>query len=196
MPDARALFLAAGLFFPPPAIGLENNPLRGTIESMRYQNAMLDALGIARVKTEKDIAALWSAGRLERVPSSGSGYYIYPRVGPGIRFLTPAANRYLRCSAQSYHLRFDKRLKITTLCRTAARQSQLRRTGASFADSEPGERQSAHMACAAFDISLRGMSDGEILFLTELFVYDRALGKIEATLELRSRNFHVTVFQY
>ena len=194
---ANAIFFT-GMFLLPRerVITLNNNPLKGNIESLRYQNAMIDSLKIPRVKTEGDIKLLWQSGKLLRVPDAGIGYYISRDVRPNTRFLRPEAKRYLECFSRNYHLRFGKKFKITSLCRTELTQRYLKKAGISFADANGGETRSAHLACTAFDISLRDMSEREIHFVTEQLVYDRADGKIEPFLELLSRNFHVAVFHY
>lgn len=188
-----AIFTIVILLLAPPLITRDSNPLKGSIEGLRHQNEMINTLGIPRVKTEKDIENLWWDSKVSRVTDT-DGYYVYKSVKPTTRFLRQEAKRYLECLAGDYHKKFGKRLKITSLCRTTSRQKQLRRTGVSFADAEGGETQSAHLACTAFDVSINGMSQKEILFITERLVYDRAGGRIDAFLEILSRNFHVVVF--
>lgn len=188
---ATAIF--AGLLFPSQQITRETNPLKGNIESLRYQNERIDSLKIPRVKTEKDIENLWWNNKVLRVVGL-DGFYIDESVKPATRFLRPEAKRYLECTAEDYHIKFSKRLKITSLCRTVSWQKQLKKSGVSFADAGGGETQSAHLACTAFDISINGMSSEEIYFITNKLVYDRADGKIDAFLEVLSRNFHVVVF--
>lgn len=185
--------MVATLLLAPPLITRDNNPLKGTLGGLRYQNGMIDSLNIPRVKTEKDIENLWWENKVSRVIDA-DGFYVYKSVKPATRFLRPEAKKYLECLAKDYHKRFGKRFKITSLCRTTAWQKQLRRTGISFADADRGETQSAHLACTAFDISINGMSGEEIYFITERLAYDRADGKIDAFLEILSRNFHIVVF--
>jgi hypothetical protein len=196
MLSLQVLLLTGGLLLAsPPNITLENNPLKGSVEAMRYQNATLDKLGFPRIKTEADIRDLYLAGKLVRVPSTGKGYYLGPKVRAETRFLYPHAFSYLKCRAEEYRGRFHKSLKITTLARTGAMQTRLKRLRISSADANASEMQSGHLAGVAFDISLKGMTQKEIAFLTERFVYDSADGKTLVFLELWSRNFHVTVFK-
>ena len=91
--------LLAGLLLLPreSAITLKNNPLKGSVESLRYQNAVIDSLGIPRVKTERDIEALWWSNKVLRVMDVGEGYYIDGSINPKVRFLRPEAKRYLEC---------------------------------------------------------------------------------------------------
>jgi hypothetical protein len=191
------LALTASVLFSPsaPTITRDNNPLKGNIESLRNQNAVIDSLKIPRVRTYQDIRTFWEARKLSRVLDVLPGYYIHPSVDPETRFLRPEAKRYLECLGEIYYHNFRKQLKVTSLCRTEARQRQLRRAGISFANADNGEMQSAHMACTAFDVSINEMTPQEILFLSEYLVDDRASGKIDAFLEILSRHFHVTVFQ-
>lgn len=196
MLSAQALLLAGGLFLAgPQTINLENNPLKGSVEAMRYQNARIDALGFPRVKTEKDIELLHRAGKIVRVPDSGKTHYLSIKMRRGTRFLYPHAKQYLECVGEDYYNRFRKRFKITTLARTVQIQTRLKRLRISSANANEGETQSTHLACISFDISLKGMTQKEISFLTERFVLDRANGKVDVFLELWSRNFHVTVFR-
>ena len=197
MLSAQILMLSGGLLLAgPPNITLDNNPLKGSVEAMRYQNAMLDRLGFPRVKTGADIKNLYLAGKLVRVPNTGKGYYLNAKVRAETKFLYPHTKRYLECVSEDYHRRFGKRFKITTLARTGSMQTRLKRLRISSAHANAGEMQSGHLACVAFDISLKGMTQKEISFLTERFVYDGADGKTLVFLELWSRNFHVTVFSY
>ncbi len=196
MLSAQILMLSGGLFLASPQnINLENNPLKGSVEAMRYQNATLDKLGFPRVRTGADIRNLYLAGKLVRVPNAGRGYYLSPKMRAETRFLYPHAKRYMECVGEDYHNRFKKRFKITTLARTAQIQNRLKRFRISSANANEGETQSTHLACVSFDISLKGMTQKEIAFLTERFVYDRADGRVDAFLELWSRNFHVAVFR-
>ncbi len=196
MLSAQVLMLSGGLFLASPQnINLENNPLKGSVEAMRHQNALIDALGFPRVKTEKDIELLRLAGKVVRVPDFGKTYYLSPKMRRGVRFLYPHAKRYMECVGEDYHNRFHKRFKITTLARTVQIQNRLKRLRISSANANEGETQSTHLACISFDISLKGMTEKEISFLTERFVHDRADGRVDVFLELWSRNFHVTVFR-
>lgn len=185
--------LIIAILFPPPLITRDSNPLKGNLEGLRHQNEMIDSLEIPRVKTEKDIENLWWRNQISRVVDA-DGFYVHKSVRPATRFLRPEAKRYLECLAEDYYKRFNKGLKVTSLCRTVSWQKQLRKSGVSFADADGGETQSAHLACTAFDISINGMSPEEIYFITERLVYDRADGKLDAFLEILSRNFHVVVF--
>lgn len=189
--------LLAGLLFlhGDYAITRENNPLKGNLESLRYQNSIIDSLGIPRVKTERDIETLWWSNKVSRISDIETGYYIYKSVNFKTRFLRPEAKRYLECLGEDYYQNFRKQLKVTSLCRTISRQRQLRKSGVSFADANGGETHSAHLACTAFDFSINGMSQKEIMFITERLVADRADGKIDAFLEILSRHFHVVVFR-
>jgi len=191
-----AVFTIVILLLAPPLITRGSNPLKGSIEGLRHQNEMINALGIPRVKTEKDIENLWWENKVSRVIDIGEGYYIEKSVNPKTRFLRPEAKRYLECFAEEYWRVFRKQLKVTSLCRTASRQNQLRRRGASFSGANDGEIQSTHLACTTFDVSINGMSQKEINFLIERLVNDRADGKIDAFLEILSRHFHIVVFEY
>jgi hypothetical protein len=188
-----ALFV--GLLLAPSQITRDTNPLKGSVESLRYQNERIDALGIPRVKTEKDIENLWWENKVSRVIDFGDGYYIEKSVNPKTRFLRPEAKRYLECFAEEYWRTFQKQLKVTSLCRTVSQQKQLRKSGASFADAGAGETQSTHLACTTFDVSINGMSQKEISFISERLIEDRADGKVDAFLEILSRHFHIVVFR-
>lgn len=187
---AMSILLSQNTFI----ITRDNNPLKGNIESLRYQNARIDSLKIPRVKTHQDIRTFLETGKLSRVLDVMPGYYIHPSVDPKTRFLRPEAKRYLECLGEDYYHNFRKPLKITSICRTETRQKQLYQTGISFADASGGEIQSAHLACTAFDFSINEMAPQEILFLSERLVDDRACRKIDAFLEILSRHFHVVVF--
>lgn len=189
--------LLAGLLLLPreSAITLKNNPLKGNVESLRHHNLLIDSLGIPRVKTEHDIETLWRAGKLSRVPDVGTGYYIDKSLNLKTRFLRPEAKIYLECLAEDYYKSFKKQLKVTSLCRTILRQRRLRQMGVSFADANGGETQSSHLACTTFDISINGMTQKELLFISERLVFARADGKVDAFLEILSHHFHVVVFK-
>ena len=113
---AFATNLIVGIFLAvsPPKITRANNPLRGTIESLRYQNQKIDELGIERVGTKKDIERFLREKKLVPVPEAGVGYYIDRSVPKWRRALTqePDARGYLTCLAGKYHSEFNKRLKI------------------------------------------------------------------------------------
>lgn len=167
--------------------------LRAGTASQLIQNRRADQEGLSRIQ---DLAMLRRFVRAERlVPVPRRSRYYYTRYIPAeYHYLRPWSKLFLDRLARQYHARFKKRLRITSMVRTATLQSRLARRNENAADAH-GPRRSSHLTGATLDISKFGMSRQEIDWMRRHLHALKQRGYIYAVEEFSQPTFHVMVYK-
>ncbi len=184
-------------------------------ESLRRQNEIADAGHLPRIAAQCDLLRLAEAGHFVRVPDRTEYFYLddglkrtrfikdrcdpKKKIQEDLRYLAPGALEYLGRIAEAYSVQFASQkpplLKITSLARTVEYQKRLarRNPNARQANCAIPDRCSSHVRGYTFDISVKNMPDGRILWLAHLFAGDMTDSLVFATFEPHQYNFHVMV---
>jgi hypothetical protein len=172
-------------------LDLSRPPMVARLHRLRRESA---AAGRDRLSRMRDLAMVEHfrrAGLLVEIPLGTATYYV-EGVGPRLRVARPWTGRFVEQLAQAFHDLFDRRLRITSLTRTIARQRALIRTNPSAAPAA-GPVQSTHLTGSAVDISKRSFSEREIAWLRTVLARLQDRGLVHAVEEFREPHFHVLV---
>jgi len=189
--SVRAWLVAAALTAPLAAA--TPDLLRARATSQLTQNRRADEEGLSRIQ---DLAMLRRFVRAELlVPVPPRTRYYYTRYIPGhYHYLRPWSKLFLDRLSRDYHARFGKRLRVTSMVRTAALQKQLARRNENAADAH-GPRRSSHLTGATLDISKFGMSRQEIDWMRRRLHALKQQGCLYAVEEFSQPTFHIMVFR-
>lgn len=129
------------------------------------------------------------------VPVPSRTRYYYTRYIPGqYHYLRPWSKLFLDRLSRQYHARFHKRLRVTSMVRTAALQQRLTRRNENAADAH-GPRRSSHLTGATLDVSKFGMSRQEIDWMRRHLHDLKQRGYLYAVEEFSQPTFHIMVFK-
>lgn len=166
-----------------PAISLKASP-----ESLAMQNQIIDAYGLPRIADKQELARFLPEHFFVKVSSPHLN--MADEVGG---YATIPTRDFVLELGKDFFAVFKRKLKITSLLRTAEDQQKIIAEGRSIADGSAPELQSSHLAGIAFDISKKPLSESERRWLLrKLFTYKQA-GKIEAIEEMWNNAFHIMV---
>lgn len=179
-------------------------------ESLALQNNMIDRFCLVRFEDSKMLdeyirepekffkgkACVFDA-HTHTILQVRSGYLDVVDMR-GAYAILPARD-WVRQRGQEFYQQFHKKLKITSLLRTRKDQQGVVENGESVADGATPERESAHTAGVAVDISKKDvggnqLSRKEIRWLEKKLIADMRAEKIIAVEELYTNSFHVVVY--
>ncbi|MDO8557936.1 MAG: DUF5715 family protein [bacterium] len=167
------------------------NELKGSQDLLLCQNRIANDAGWWRMENAKVLGEHVGLKLLVSVPRKTRTYFL-SKVPRPLRYLRPGAGRFLEDIARQHHAQFQKRIKITSLVETVQSKTAQRKKNPSAA-SPHGDRRSLHLTGAAFDISLKPMTQKERLWMRELLVSYEMAGLIDATEEINANCFHIFV---
>jgi hypothetical protein len=188
---ALACILGAALDAGIPAAGPDL--LRATANSQLTQNRRADQEGLSRIPDLATLRRFVRAELLVAVPRR-SRYYYTRYIPPEYHYLRPWSKLFLDRLARQYHARFKKRLRVTSMVRTAEVQRRLARKNENAASAH-GPRRSTHLTGATLDISKFGMTRQEIDWMRRHLHALKQRGYIYAVEEFSQPTFHIMVYK-
>jgi Family of unknown function (DUF5715) len=187
----RALLV---LVFPLAAVaGSPTTPLTATRLSPLVQNRQADREDLSRMRNRAMIQRFEGAGYLVRVQPQTKHYYLRS-IPAGYRYLRPWSKTLLERLGRQFHVRFHKRLRVTSLVRTVASQRQLAKRNGNAAPAN-GPRRSSHLTGATLDISKKNMTLAERQWVRRVLRQLRGGGYLYAVEEFQQPVFHIMVYR-
>jgi hypothetical protein len=165
--------------------------LRATRSSQLVQNQRADEDRLSRMEDSSMTERFVRLKLLEPVPTKTSAYYLHA-VREDNRYLRPWTKLFLSRLSSQFRARFGKPLRVTSLLRTAEYQRSLQRRNGNAA-SDDGPKRSAHLTGASLDISKKGMTGAERLWLKNVLSSLHNAGHIYAIEEFQQPVFHILV---
>jgi hypothetical protein len=167
--------------------------LKATSSSPLVQNAYADRQDLSRMRDVSMIHSFRRNGYLKAVHSSTHHYYLHG-IPANYRYLRPWSKLFLERLSRQYHARFHKRLRVTSLVRTVARQRALSKRNGNAAAAQ-GSRRSSHLTGATIDISKRGMTVRELNWMRRVIHSLRQQRYLYGIEEFHQPVFHIMVYR-
>jgi hypothetical protein len=194
------LICAALLGLALPASAQRPRELVGRPSKMEKQNAAADRHDLSRMGSPAVIRRMAAQGRLVRIPSRGTGYFVDPSIGRNYRhrevlaYARPWVQRFIQREGGHFAAEFGgARFKVSSLVRSEDYQKQLRRRNVNAAAGDDWRTQSPHLTGSALDISKRGMTARQINWMRRHLVALERLGWVIAVEEMKTNTFHIFV---
>jgi hypothetical protein len=184
--------LLASLLLPSMIRGQAPLLLIATSASQPIQNRQADADRLSRMRNMKMIHRFRKSGLLVPVPVHTRFYYLHA-IQPDYRYLRPWAKVFLERLSRQHYSRFKRRLRVTSLVRTASFQRTLARRNSNAAMFK-GPLRSSHLTGATLDISKRDMTHGSISWMRKVLYSLRKSHYLYAIEEFQQPTFHVMVY--
>ena len=167
--------------------------LRAEVGDQAHQNQQADRDHLSRMEDD-EMAARWARLELlEPVAAKTSSYYLHQIRQPN-RYLRPWSKLFLARLSRQYYARFKTPLRVTSLLRPAHYQSSLQRRNGNAAASD-GPKASTHLTGASLDISKKGMTSEQIVWMRNVLASLNEKEHIFAIEEFKQPNFHVMVYR-
>jgi hypothetical protein len=183
-----------------PAFAQRPPELKGKPAKQTKQNQAADDYDLTRMSGPSVIRRLVKQGYLVKIPRTGSGYFIDPKLGRGYRskdvlvYARPWVKKFLDREGSSFAKAFGgARFKVSSLIRTEDYQSMLTRKNVNAAKGKDWRTQSAHLTGAALDISKRGLSPAKVDWMRQHLVALERAGWVIAVEEMKTNTFHIFV---
>lgn len=174
-----------------PAGAAARTNLRATRQSQIVQNERADRDHLSRMTDQKTLERFKRLELIVSVPAKTKDYYIHA-IPVQYRYLRPWTKLFLDRLSSQFRSRFGRPLRITSLIRTSAYQTQLSRRNGNAA-SAVGKKRSSHLTGASLDISKKGMAAAQQRWLRNVLASLKAKGYLFAVEEFYQPNFHVMV---
>jgi hypothetical protein len=185
---------------PRPVFAQRPPELKGKPAKQAQQNQAADDYDLTRMSGPTVIRSLVKKGYLVRIPRTGAGYFVDPKLGRGYRskevlvYARPWVKKFLEREGSHFAERFGgARFKVASLIRTEDYQGMLKRKNVNAAKGRDWRTQSSHLTGAALDISKRGMSNDKINWMRQHLVVLEKQGWVIAVEEMRTNTFHIFV---
>jgi len=191
MAKTSLLLLVFAVFAP--ALRAAPSSLAATYKSQLVQNRRADKEQLGRFQDLEMLRRYVRLKLLEPVPASTSNYYLH-KIPRQYRYLRPWAKLFLERLSQQFRARFGRKLRVTSLTRTAAYQRRLQRRNVNAA-AATGDRRSAHLTGSSLDISKKGMTGAQRRWMRRVLSLIRGKGYLFAIEEFSIPNFHVMVYK-
>ena len=187
------VILTVGLACPTVVLAEAAAVLWGTGMSQILQNKRADTDDLSRMKNVAMIRSFARADLLVSVPVRTSHYYLRS-IPAAYRYLRPWSKLFLDRLSRQFHARFRKKLRVTSLVRTAAYQNALASRNGNAATAY-GERRSSHLTGATLDISKRFMASEEQSWMRRVLISLKSKGYLYAIEERYQPTFHIMVYR-
>lgn len=152
---------------------------------------------LTRLRDEDHLRRAVSRHLLQRVGDQQRGFVLDEGIGSraendrGLyRTLRPWTYNFLRRLGAQYFARFRNSFTVTSMTRTIAYQRRLRSGNANAAPAN----LSSHTTGATLDISWRGMTRPQIVWLSDILLRLERQELVQATREFQQPVFHVMVY--
>ncbi len=180
--------LVLGLLVPATSLA---NSLRANSDSQVIQNERANRDRLSRLEDQKMLDRFARLRLLTPVPANARGYYLHA-VPARLHYLRPWSKLFLDRLSNQFRARFGKRLRITSLIRTAKYQKSLEKRNHNAAPAS-GKKRSTHLTGASLDISKKGMARAQRQWLRRVLTSLKRKGYLFAVEEFYQPNFHIMV---
>ena len=174
----------------PPETGLANS-LRANSDSQVIQNERANRDKLSRLEDQEMLQRFARLHLVVPVPAGARGYYVHG-VPTRLHYLRPWSKLFLDRLSNQFRARFGKRLRITSLIRTADYQKSLGKRNYNAAPAS-GKKRSTHLTGASLDISKKGMPRAQRQWLRRVLTSLKRKGYLFAVEEFQQPNFHIMV---
>jgi hypothetical protein len=170
---------------------VDNRLFVGTSESLISQNEAIDAMGLPRIRDDKQLRSL--IGEEALVPVTLNQYVVIsPKLEVKRRYVNPLVDQFLQELGQEYYAQFGKPIQVNSAVRTIRTQLSLLRWNRNAAPIH-GEKASAHLAGVAVDLQRRGLTTEQIRFLQQKLLPFARADMIIVEEEIKEPCFHIVV---
>ena len=187
---ARTICVVLVLGVLPPETSLANS-LRANSDSQVIQNERANRDKLSRLEDQEMLKRFARLRLLVPVPANARGYYVHS-VPTRLHYLRPWSKLFLDRLSNQFRARFGKRLRITSLIRTAEYQKSLEKWNRNAAPAS-GKKRSTHLTGASLDISKKGMARAQRQWLRRVLTSLKRKGYLFAVEEFQQPNFHIMV---
>lgn len=170
---------------------VDNRVFVGTSDSLISQNEAIDAMGLPRIRDDKQLRSL--IGEEALVPVTLNQYVaVSPKLEMKRRYVNPLVNEFLQELGAEYYAQFGKPIQVNSAVRTIKTQLSLIRWNRNAAPIH-GEKASAHLAGVAVDLQRRGLTTEQIRFLQQKLLPFARADMIIVEEEIKEPCFHIVV---
>lgn len=177
--------------------------LKGSRVSLARQNILATSCNLSRIPDSASLRRMIRRGYLVRAPERGVGYYLDPNMGSNLfndylfRYARPwVVQGFLVREGRHFAREFPgARFKVTSLVRTEEYQRFLieKRHNPNAARGVSLLTRSPHLTGSALDISRKGLTSRQIMWLRGHLLELQRLNRVIAVEERRTNSFHVFV---
>lgn len=168
--------------------------LRGTPQSLAYQNCMADRLDYSRIKDDKQLKRFVRAGLL--VPLRESRYVkMDGRLKGKYRYVRPETRRFVEQIGRRFYAEFGKPLWVNSAARTVEYQRRLTRNNPNAARGGKKDSRSSHLTGATIDFGKKKLTQRQLAWLRNRLLMNERVGRAETTEEFGQAVFHIMVLK-
>ena len=164
----------------------------GSHELLVQQNQELDRTQAFRVVNDMDLIQHELAQELVPVNET-EALKLADNLENNRRYCRPWTRDFLQDFSQAFYEQFHAPLQVNSLVRTMEQQHRLRRYNR-FAAPELGDTASTHLAGVSFDLSRRGLTPEQYVWITSYLLPLKESGMVDP-IEERQPVLHVLVFE-
>src|SRR5208283_3302224 len=164
----------------------------GSHELLVQQNQELDRSQVFRVTNDVDLIQRELSQELVPV-SETDALKLAGDLPDNRRYCRPWTRDFLQDFSQAFYDQFHAPLQVNSLVRTMEQQHRLRRYNR-FAAPELGDTASTHLAGVSFDLSRRGLTPEQYVWITSYLLPLKESGMVDP-IEERQPVLHVLVFE-
>jgi len=164
----------------------------GSHELLVQQNQELDRSQVFRVTNDVDLIQRELSQELVPV-SETDALKLAGDLPDNRRYCRPWTRDFLQDFSQAFYEQFHAPLQVNSLVRTMEQQHRLRRYN-HFAAPELGDTASTHLAGVSFDLSRRGLTPEQYVWITSYLLPLKEAGMVDP-IEERQPVLHVLVFE-
>ena len=168
--------------------------LKGTAQSLEYQNCMADRKDWTRIRDDKQLKRFLEAGLLVPLPQN-KYVQIDKRLKKKYRYVRPATRAFILEISQAFYVEFGKPLWINSAARTVKHQEKLKKSNPNAARGDRPGRRSSHLTGATFDFGKKKLNKVQVRWLGNQLIDNERVGRAETTEEFSQAVFHTMVFR-
>jgi Family of unknown function (DUF5715) len=170
---------------------VDDRVFKGTEDSLILQNEAIDAMGLPRIRDDKQLRSLIAEDVL--VPLTQNRYVrVSPKLEAKRRYVKPSVDEFLQEIGQEFYAQFGTPIQVNSAVRTIKTQISLIRWNHNAAPIH-GEKASAHLAGVAVDLQRRGLTEQQIRFIQQKLLIFARTNMIIVEEELKQPCFHIVV---
>ena len=192
MANIKAWLIAlAALVAFPGSLHAQQASLKGSKESMALQNSVADKMGLVRVY-EDQLESLKEQQVLVQLPEE-EFIKVDGRLSGKYRWCLPSTRDFLIELGRDFHDRFGVPLRVTSAVRSIEYQNGLILRNGNAARGDTPDSRSSHLTGATVDITKRGLTQEQLVWLRARLTLHEYMGRAEVTEEFQQPVFHIMV---
>ena len=168
--------------------------LKGTAQSLAYQNCMADRKGWTRIRDDEQLKRFVKAGLLVPLPQN-QYVRIDKRLKKKDRYVRPATRVFILQISKRFYAEFGKPLWINSAARTVKYQEKLKKSNPNAARGDRPSRRSPHLTGAPVDFGKKKLNKVQVHWLGNQLIDNERVGRAETTEEFSQAVFHTMVFR-